>query len=258
MSIKPASGTISFVHVRRRFGFRSIGVGRWVSRDEQAWAAQQFYQALDDLMQVLTGTEELISLRGALSFHYGIGGQPGVAAHYSPAQHCLALAKNAGPGSLAHEWFHALDHYLAGKAFQRPRPGVFASKAWLVGDTPVPHPLNDRLFACFKAILLSEDGTGPSEQFQASAAEDEARGHIYYSLPEECCARAFEAFVQDAARGNGFLVKGTRATSEARLGLYPRGAQRERINGAFRYYFQGLGAALKRDADRHPGAESGR
>lgn len=248
MSANPANSPISFVDVRRRFGFRSIGVGRWVNRAEQARAAGQFYQALDDLMRVLTGTEALVSLRGELSFHYGIGGQPGVAAHYSPATRCLALAKNAGPGSLAHEWFHALDHYLADKAFAALPPGVFASKAWLAGYQPVAHPLNERLFACFAAVLLSADGQASSEQFQVSAQEDEARGHLYYSLPEECCARAFEAFVQDAGLGNAFLVKGTRATTEARQGLYPRGAQRERISGAFRHYFHGLGAALRQQA----------
>lgn len=66
--------------------------------------------------------------------------------------------------------------------------------------------------------------------------------------PEELCARAFEAFVQDAACKNEFLVNGTRESEEARVGLYPQGAQRERINRAFQDYFSNLGRALQRKA----------
>lgn len=97
---QPGFGTI-----RRRFEFRSIEIGRWVSEPERDRAAIQFHRALSDLMAVLRGPEHLISLRQTLGLQYGIGGRPGVAAHYIPATRQLALAKNAGAGSLAHEWF---------------------------------------------------------------------------------------------------------------------------------------------------------
>lgn len=235
-----------FAALRRRFGFRSIGIGHWVNESEKAQAAEQFHGALTDLMIILSGTETLISLRGHLSFHYGIGGQPGVAAHYEPARRTLALAKNAGPGSLAHEWFHALDHYLGARAFTDTAPMQFASSAWLHDHEPLAHPLNDRLAACFKAILLDTQGTHPSALFAASAKADEAYGCYYYSRPEELCARAFEAFVQDSPIANRFLVRGTLESPEARQGLYPLGEQRQRINNRFRAYFDALGSALRR------------
>ena len=75
---------------------------------------------------------------------------------------------------------------------------------------------------------------------------DKAAGVHYYSRPEELCARAFEAFVQDAPVKNAFLVKGTKESEEAQLGLYPQGPQRESINRAFLAYFQSLGRALQR------------
>ena len=105
--------------------------------------------------------------------------------------------------------------------------------------------MNDRLQACFKAILLDEKGAEPSELFRCSVKADKAAGVQYFSLPEELCARAFEAFVQDADLKNAFLVSGTRETEEARMGLYPIGDQRNRINCAFGVYFNALGAALK-------------
>lgn len=241
---------MDFGDIRRRFDFRGIQVGRWVTREEMDRAAPLFYRALCDLMAILQGPETLISLRGTLALRYGVGGRPGVAAHYSPAERAFALAKNAGPGSIAHEWFHALDHYLAARAFADPPAGVFASALWLGGAEPRRHPLNDLLGQCFRAVLLDEGGAEPSDLVCASVAEDRARGTLYYSKPEELCARAFEAFVEDAPIPNGFLVKGTRQSAEARAGLYPRGTQRRRINAAFGSYFCRLGYALREGVSR--------
>ncbi|WP_151703438.1 CLCA_X family protein [Nitrincola alkalilacustris] len=237
---------VDFVSLRKQFDFRSIEVGRWVSRAENEQAAEYFYDALCDLMTILGGTESLISLRGTLAIQYAIGGRPGVAAHYNPALRAFSLAKNAGPGSIAHEWFHALDHYLVDKVFMDAPTRLFASAAWLKDATPVAHPLNDALFECFRQIMLDEQGTEPSELCSASLNIDRTLNILYYSLPEELCARAFEAFVQDHTICNHFLVKGTKESKEAALGLYPRGAQRQRINEAFSTYFQLLGRALKR------------
>ncbi|WP_445361876.1 CLCA_X family protein [Microbulbifer sp. EKSA005] len=236
---------VSFVDVRKRFGFRSIAVGRWVTREERDRAAGLFYDALVDLMAILQGPEALISLRGTLSFQYGIGGRPGMAAFYDPTARSFSLAKNAGPGSIAHEWFHAFDHYLAQKAFSDTPSTMYASEAWLRNATPVPHPLNDLLFACFKTVMLDESGNNPSDLVTASVSADKANGSVYYSEPVELSARAFEAFIQDASINNNFLVAGSKASQEAKLGLYPQGQQRKRINQAFTAYFSYLGRSLQ-------------
>ena len=238
--------SVTFTDVRRRFGFNSISIGKWVTREEKDRAAGLFYDALVDLMTILQGPESLISLRETLSFRYGTGGRPGILAYYDASSRSFSLAKNAGPGSIAHEWFHALDHYLSTKAFSDAPRSMYASEAWLRDATPIPHPINDRLFACFKAIMLDEAGEKPSELFRVSVAADKANGHIYYSNPAEISARAFEAYVQDSAISNNFLVAGTKATEEARIGLYPTGDHRQRINTAFNAYFAVLGRALSR------------
>lgn len=235
---------VTFIDVRRRFGFRSIAVGRWVTDKERDRAAGLFYDALVDLMSILKGSELLISLRGTLSFQYGIGGRPGMSAFYDPSARSFSLAKNAGPGSIAHEWFHALDHHLAQKAFSDTSRSMYASEAWLRDATPIPHRLNDLLFACFKAIMLDKEGRNPSDLVKASIKADEKNGSIYYSEPVELCARAFEAFIQDSSISNNFLVAGSKASEEAKLGLYPLGQQRRQINQAFADYFFRLGTAL--------------
>jgi len=241
-----AGAPVTFLDVRRRFQFRSVEIGRWVTEPEKQRSATLFYDALCDLMTILGGTEGLISLRGTLALQYGIGGRPGVSAHYTPATRSFALAKNAGPGSIAHEWFHAFDHYIADKLFTGTGKGDFGSKLWLTREDAIAHPLNERLQDCYRAVLLDPTGNQPSELFRTSAKADKAAGVYYFSQPEELCARAFEAFVQDATCKNAFLVRGTKETDEAKLGLYPKGEERARINRALGAYFQALGGALRR------------
>ena len=244
------SPSFSFVSIRRQFDFRGIEMGRWVTPEERDRAAVNFNQALHDLMDALQGPEQLISLRGTLGLQFGKGGQRGVAAHYMPATRQLSLAKNAGAGSLAHEWFHAFDHYMGDKMFLIADSMGFASKNWLHSldvRNIKPHPLNDLLANCFKTILLSPDGNDTRELFQASKRADEKHNILYYSKPEEMCARAFEAFIEDAKPASRFLVKGSRYSDEAKAGLYPQGQQREAINQTFRDYFHRLGYALGRE-----------
>ncbi|WP_273286457.1 MULTISPECIES: CLCA_X family protein [Reinekea] len=235
---------VSFADVHQSFGFNGVRIGRWVTAEEKAVSAPLFYDALADLMSILAAPAILISLRGTLSLEYGTGGQWGVAAHYTPAMRAFALAKNAGPGSIAHEWFHAFDHYIAGKSIIDPAPLDFASSAWTNQRPTIDHPLNQLLFACFEKIFYQPDSRVASPLLLAAQQADRRAGRRYYSLPAEMCARAFEAFVQDAAIKNTYLVKGTRQSAEAELGLYPKATQRSEVNRAFARYFSTLGALL--------------
>lgn len=248
MSAPQAS--FNFAKIRRQFDFRGIEIGRWVTPEERDLAAVNFHRALEDLMSALQGPEQLVSLRGTLGIQYGKGGRPGVAAHYMPATRQLSLAKNAGAGSLAHEWFHAYDHYMGDKMFHFASSSSFASSNWLQepdSSNIKSHPLNTLLGDCFKSILLSPDGNDTSELFQASKRIDEKHSLFYYSKPEEMCARAFEAFIEDAKPASRFLVKGSKYSEEAKVGLYPKGRQRETINQAFKDYFGLLGRALNKE-----------
>lgn len=246
-----------FLTVRRWFDFRSVAIGAWVTREEHEFAAAHFFDALGDLVHILAGRhlngqeqlvlgQLLISQRGTLALQYGTGGRPGSAAHYDPAQRTFSLAKNAGPGSIAHEWFHAFDHFIAAKMFEPAIDGRLASSLWLEGPVR-DHRLNHLLADCYRRILLANDGESASELVQRSRLVDELLGSRYFSRPEELAARSFEAFVQDAGIRNAFLVRGTRQSEEARMGLYPRDEQRQLINQAFALYFSELCRSLLRN-----------
>ena len=242
---------VTFADVHRHFGFKSLKVGRWVTAAEKEATAQWFFDALSDLQDILNAPVVLLSLRQSLSLAYGTGGQYRVMAHYEPATRTFALAKNAGPGAIAHEWFHAFDHYIADHLLQSPRAGIFASDGYWQGAHLRQHPLNAQLAHCFDVVFYTDDQATPTDYVTRSLAVDQAQGQTYYSLPYELMARAFEAFVQDATVKNNFLASGTKRSADAKRGLYPQGAHRHAINRAFAQYFGSLGAVLRR---QHPDA----
>ena len=242
-----AGADVSFADLVKIFGFNSIHIGRWVTPDEQQRAANLFFDALCDLQQLLQVPAQVISLNGSLALTYGIGGQPGVCAHYQPQGRILALAKNAGGGSLAHEWFHAFDHYVAAKMFQpAPQAGLFASRCWLNDYTLQPHPLNQQLSHAFQSLFVSTDGQGESDYFRRCRMLDARFSQLYLALPEEMAARAFEHMLQRQSLKNSFLVAGTLQSPLAKLGAYPEPALTDKLSQLWLGYFSTLGQALQR------------
>lgn len=100
------------------FGFRGVDFGKWVAqgrgRKERQGLLNDAHDALMDLAGVLNLPPKALSLNGELGIGFGSRGKGGfAAAHYEPGNIVINLTKTQGAGSLAHEWFHALDHYFA-------------------------------------------------------------------------------------------------------------------------------------------------
>lgn len=240
-----AGADVSFADIVQLFGFYSVRIGRWVTKQEQQRAANLFFDALCDLQQILQVPGEVLSLRGTLALHYGIGGRPGASAHYQPAGRVLALAKNAGGGSLAHEWFHAFDHYVCTKMFADDPPAMrFASRHWLTSDALIEHPLNHCLALAFKRLFLSADGSQPGTFMRHCINYDKRLNTQYFAMPEEVAARCFEAILQRQLLKNHFLVAGTIQTDTARAGLYPPIDLQNSVAECWFDYFNRLGKAL--------------
>lgn len=243
-----AGADVSFLDIVKIFDFQRIKVGRWVSASEQQIAANLFFDAFCDLQHILQVPNQVISLNGSLALSFGTGGNRGTCAFYQPQGRVLALAKNAGGGCLAHEWFHAFDHYIATKMFINAASGQFASRLWLINQVHVleamnPHPLNEWLSAAFADIFL-DDGQ-PSRFFKTAQAFDTKSQHRYYALPEEMAARSFEQVIQRLPLQNRFLVDGTLNGPAFTAGLYPETARAERLAWYWLSYFQQLGQALQ-------------
>ncbi|MEO9944981.1 CLCA_X family protein [Paraglaciecola sp.] len=235
---------VSFQDIVKIFGFRTVTIGKWVTKTEQQIAANLFFDALCDLMEILEVSETVISLNSSLSLAFGSGGRKHSSAHYDSQTKTLALAKNAGGGALAHEWFHAFDHYICNKLFINTQHHHFASQCWLKDNHQKQHALNLKLSKVFESIFLTNSKSQPSDYVNRCALADKTLQIYYYAQPQELSARAFEACIQDHFRKNAFLVQGTKQSPEAKLGIYPVDEHRATISKNLLDYFRHLGHAI--------------
>lgn len=96
----------------RTFGFRGTEFGNWTAQDERQRMLNLAFDGLADLAELVGIPQRAISLNGTLGLAFGARGGGRFAAHYEPGKLVINLTKLQGGGSLAHEWAHALDHYL--------------------------------------------------------------------------------------------------------------------------------------------------
>jgi len=98
------------------FGFRGGEFGNWNMGSDGQAALNHAYDALLDLADTIGVPPKALSLNGELAIAFGArgtGGEGSARAHYEPDAVVINLTKIRGAGSLAHEWFHALDDYIA-------------------------------------------------------------------------------------------------------------------------------------------------
>ena len=98
------------------FGFRGVQFGNWTNQKDRQMAINQAYDAFLDLAKILNVSPKAISLDGELGIAFGARGSGMASAHYEPSEVVINLTKTKGAGSLAHEWWHALDNYFSRKA----------------------------------------------------------------------------------------------------------------------------------------------
>lgn len=110
------------------FGFRGVEFGNWNNQAERQELMNAAYDGLIDLSEVLGMPPKALALNGDLALAFGARGHglSGAKAHYESDRVVMNLTKMNGAGSLAHEWFHALDHYFARQDGKTP-------SAWKVG-----------------------------------------------------------------------------------------------------------------------------
>lgn len=101
------------------FGFRGIQFGEWVKQggkdNDRQGALNAAYDALMDLANIVGVPPKAMSLEGTLGLSFGARGKGSAAAHFEPGNLVINLTKTQGAGTLAHEWFHALDNYFSRK-----------------------------------------------------------------------------------------------------------------------------------------------
>ena len=177
---------------QEKFGFRGVQFGNWVGKtEERQQNLNEAYDALHDLAGLLNVSTQALSLNGELGLAFGARGKGGVdpaSAHYEPGQVVINLTRRNGAGSLAHEWFHALDNYFSRKGGV-PTGYLSSGKR---GDFAGVRP--EMVQAFRKVIAELHDKTGI---FDRSERLDEIRSKPYWSTDIEVAARTFESYLHD-------------------------------------------------------------
>ena len=95
------------------FGFRGVQFGNWTNNADRQAALNEAYDSFMDLADVLGLSPRAMSLGGELGLAFGARGTGSALAHYELNEVVINLTKTRGAGSLAHEWWHALDNYFS-------------------------------------------------------------------------------------------------------------------------------------------------
>lgn len=254
------------------FGFRGVQFGNYVENDKRQQDINNAYDGLLDLAGVLNIPPKALSLNGQLGLAFGArgsGGKDAAAAHYEPSMIVINLTKDQGAGSLAHELWHAIDHYFAQMddlrahkkdeapfmtvndrigyktVMENGRPTVKKSE-------PADFKVREEVYQAFKNIVstIKKD----TNIVQRAQALDNRKTKDYWTTMDEVTARSFERYVIDKLAKDGYesdylatiLSKDEWDAVEALFGNegesypYPTNAESEVIHKAYQNLFDTL------------------
>ena len=233
------------------FGFRGGQFGASMPQAERQSNLNETYDALTDMAGILGIPPKALSLNGELGLAFGArgkGGKGAFAAHYeadttgkvTADRVVINLTRARGAGSLAHEWFHAVDNYFARKG---GRAGAFQTELQR-GEGVRPEMLD-----AFNRVMQAINSTSLKMRGRKL---DQTRSKAYWSTGLEMAARSFESYIiaklNDQNASNDYLaniVSEDYWNAAAALGIekegtypYPTADEAPAIRGAFDHFFQ--------------------
>ncbi|MDV3479887.1 PLxRFG domain-containing protein [Sphingobium yanoikuyae] len=223
-----------------RFGFRGVQFGNYVEDQRRQEDLNEAYDALLDMAGVLNVPARSLSLGGQLGLAFGARGKGGVgaaSAHYEPGNVVINLTKGRGAGSLAHEWWHALDNYFS-------RMGGNAA-GFLTDTGAADENVRPEMVWAFRNVM---EAIRKSAILMRSKELDKRRTRAYWATDVEMSARTFESYViarlADAEHANDYLanVVSPEAFLIPEAYPYPTAEEMPAIRAAFDEFFQAIEA----------------
>lgn len=176
------------------FGFRGVQFGNYVENARRQADLNDAYDGLMDLADVLQCPPVSLSLDGRLGLAFGArgrGGRDAASAHFEPSHFVINLTKKQGAGSLAHEWYHAIDNHIRGCG---KKVDGYASETLAAHVAHLTLEDREAIATLRDVYVRLRDET---DILARSRNCDKYRAAPYYGLPLEITARAFETWVID-------------------------------------------------------------
>lgn len=193
------------------FGVSGVTYGNWVAGPERQAKLNATYDAFMDLANLLHIPPRVISLKGALGVQFGASGHSKAKAHYRLDDTSINLTRLNGDGSLAHEWWHALDHYfqrMLGRSIEMSSDQVKVKgvEKDSEGNYVVQHEtpgMNEQAGDVFGRLVKTIERSDYKERSRRMSTGG------YWSSTIELTARAFQSYVvrkmKDANLFNEYL-----------------------------------------------------
>jgi hypothetical protein len=175
----------------KTFGLRGVEFGNWNNQSERQEVMNAAYDGLLDLAEVVGIPPKAIGLNGDLALAFGARGQglSSAKAHYERERAVINLTKMNGAGALAHEWFHALDHYFG-------RQDGKAASQWKINKDGT---------RSFDIRGAENDMASGGFSRRDSGVREELRD-AYKSLMETMFSKA-EQYVEDTTKADQFVAR---------------------------------------------------
>ena len=205
---------ISAEEFRETFGFRGVEFGNWTNQEDRQQALNNAFDAFMDLADAIGKSPRSLSLNGQLGIAFGARGGGRAAAHYEPDKVVINLTKTQGAGSLAHEWWHAIDNYFARRRGQQHVYNSDRTGYKYNTEKKGAYSENERqeLTDAFKELMNAIDNSSYGKRSRAYASMKSS----YWSRPTELGARAFAIWIERklSERGtvNDFLANNPTST----------------------------------------------
>ena len=212
--------------LKARYGLRGGEFGNYTTSKDRLGSINMAYDAFEDLFAAMGISHKDISLGGELAIAFGARGRGSAMAHYEPLKNVINMTKKRGAGSLAHEWGHALDAYLAKKAGLHR----FMSE----------NTTSDKMLDSMRELINSfkEQNGKETAFYTASKSFDKGykkAGNGYWSSMPEMFARAFACYIKDKLgdRKSDYLVGHSECATDGIQIAYPVGEERKVIDTNF-------------------------
>ncbi|CAI1616440.1 Antirestriction protein [Serratia quinivorans] len=239
----------------KEFGFRGVQFGNYVESGRRQAELNDAFDSLHDMADIIGVPAKAISLNGELGLAFGArgrGGSNAVKAHYEPGEVVINLTKNNGAGSLAHEWFHALDNYFGQADVGGGRGDNYATvrrrqTMKFQGGKMVPadFPVRQEVWNAWKGVMKA---VGDSGMVARAQKLDELRSKPYWATNVEMAARSYERYILDRAEAKGirndYLVNLKKGDEHGNPDTYAYPTEAE-LNNGVRDAFDTLFKTLK-------------
>ena len=237
---------VSAEDFREAFDFRGVEFGNWMQQKDRRQALNECYDSLMDLAMVCGVSPKALSLGGKLAMAFGARGGGKFNAHYEPDKVVINLTKTKGAGSLAHEWFHAIDNY-------------FNMQGWDEFATESTRNVERKEMAeAWKDLVRAING---SDYFKRSDKYARLKGSRYWIEPTELGARAFAVWVEnrlskygtinDYLANNPRLVDEKASDAEKKYAPYPFDKDADWMDEKFGRLFEVMQERVDEETGKH-------